>query len=334
MRIRKRLPLVFTVLAIAAAIAVAVQVRKHAPPEPARLLPTADGYFYVNLKWIRRVDIARQLPPVPHDAEYEQFIQATGFQFERDLDQAAFAIHYPSSFPGAGAGGPDSPRFSEIFVGKVDGELLRAYLHKLASSVEPYGSVDVYNIPLEGRTVRVAILSVDMVAASNHPDPRAIQGIIDRSRKAAWPFGGAILLRQYYKQVPLASLAWAIFKVDPSTSRVRPSSMDLSLLFSKPAVVVTSARYLGAIHVRAEAFTDSEDEARHVTDQVSAFLSVFHAAESTVSGQGSDRDVKQFFDSVKIEQHDNNAVLTAAVPPGFIRKAVAEPPKELEPPSK
>ena len=331
MRIRKRLPLIFTVLAIAAAVAVAVQVRKHAPPEPARLLPTADGYFYVNLKWIRRVDIAGQLPPVPHDPEYEQFIQATGFQFERDLDQAAFAVHYPSSLPGAAAGAagaPDSPRFSEIFVGKIDGERLRDYLHKLASSVEPYGTVDVYSIPLEGRTVRVAILSVDMVAASNHPDPRAIQGIIDRSRKVAWPFGGAVLLRQYYKQVPLASLAWAIFKVDPSGARARSSSMDLSLLFSKPTVVVASARYLGAIHVRAEAFTDSEDEARHVIDQVSTFLSVFHAAESTASGQGSDPDVKQFFDSVKVEQQNDRAVLTAAVPPGFIRKAVAEPPSK------
>ncbi len=339
MRIRKRLPLIFTVLAIAAAIAVAVQVRKHAPPEPARLLPTADGYFYVNLKWIRRVDIAGQLPPVPHDPEYEQFIQATGFQFERDLDQAAFAIHYPASLPGAGSGGgtpaaPDSPRFSEIFVGKIDGERLREYLHKLASSVEPYGAVDVYNIPLEGRTVRVAILSVDMVAASNHPDPRAIQGIIDRSRKAAWPFGGAVLLRQYYKHVPLASLAWSIFKVDPAATRSRPSSMDLSLLFSKPAVVVGSARYLGAIHVRAEAFTDSEDEARHVTDQVSALLGVFHAAENTVSGQGSDQDAKHFFDSVKVEQHNDRAVLTAAVPPGFIRKAVTEPPKEPVSPGK
>jgi hypothetical protein len=328
MRIRKRLPLIFTVLAIAAAVAVAVQVRKHAPPEPARLLPTADGYFYVNLKWIRRVDIAGQLPPVPHDPEYEQFIQATGFQFERDLDQAAFAVHYPASLTGAGAaatGAPDSPRFSEIFVGKIDGERLRAYLRKLANSVEPYGAVDIYNIRIEGRTVRVAILSVDTVAASNHPDPRAIQGIIDRSRKLAWPFGGAVLLRQYYKHIPLASLAWAIFKVDPSAASVRPSSMDLSLLFSKPAVVVTSARYLGAVHVRAEAFTESEDEARHVTEQVSALLAIFHAAEGTVSGSDQDQDVKQFFDSVKVEQHSDRAVLTTVVPPGFFRKAVAVP---------
>ena len=95
MRIRRRLPILFGFVLVVAAIALAVVLRKHAPPEPARLLPGADGYFYANLKWIRRANIAGQMPDVPHEPEYEQFIQATGFQFERDLDQAAFAIHYP-----------------------------------------------------------------------------------------------------------------------------------------------------------------------------------------------------------------------------------------------
>jgi len=42
--------------------------------------------------------------------------------------------------------------------------------------------------------------------------------------------------------------------------------------------------------------------------------------------------VKAFFDGLKVQQHDNRTVLTAAIPPGFLRKAVASPP-ELQPPS-
>ena len=34
----------------------------------------------------------------------EQFVQQTGFQFERDLDKAAFAVHYPASWGGGGTG--------------------------------------------------------------------------------------------------------------------------------------------------------------------------------------------------------------------------------------
>jgi hypothetical protein len=336
MRIRRRLPILFGVLLVAAAVALAVFLRKHAPPEAARLLPGADGFAYVNLKWIRRADIVGQLPAVSHDPDYEQFVQATGFEFERDLDQAALAIHYSSSLPPPTAG-PPTPRFSEVFVGKIDGVRLRAYLHKLATAVEADGSVEIYSIPLEGRTLRVAILGPDTVAASNHPDPQVIRGIVERSRKLASPFGGPALLRQYYKHVPLSglplgSLVWGIFKINPPDNTSGPRSpTDVSTLFSQPAVVVASARYyLGNVHLRGEAFTASADEATHVSEQLGVFLSLFHSAETSVAGQGPDPDVKQFFDSLKVEQHDERAVVTAVMPPGFLRKAVAESPKELE----
>ena len=229
MRIRRRLPILFGVVLVVAAIALAVVLRKHAPPEPARLLPGADGYLYVNLKWIRRANIAGQMPDVPHEPEYEQFIQATGFQFERDLDQAAFAIHYPAVRKNANPAAPEPPRFSEVFVGRIEGERLRAYLGKISGSVENYRSVDIYSIPLEGRTLRVAILGFDTVAASNHDDPMVIRGIVDRSRKVASPFGGPALLRRYYKYVPLASLGWAVFQGGSGGQLAQPECPVISI---------------------------------------------------------------------------------------------------------
>jgi hypothetical protein len=328
MRIRRRLPILFGVVLVAAAISLAVVLRKHAPPEPARLLPGADGYFYVNLKWIRRANIAGQMPEVPHEAEYEQFIQATGFQFERDLDQAAFAIHYPPKRK-VQPSTPEPARFSEVFVGKIEGERLREYLKKISGSVESYRSVDIYSIPLEGRTLRVAVLGFDTVAASNHDDPMVIHGIVDRSRKLASPFGGPALLRRYYKYVPFTSLAWAVFHVDPVDTLTTQSA--LSFLFTKPATVVASARYLGRVHFRAEAFTGSKDDAQRLTEQLGTFLQLFHTAEGTVAMPGSDPDVKAFFDGLKVQQHDDRTVLTAAIPPGFLRKAVAPSPAEMLP---
>jgi hypothetical protein len=329
MRIRRRLPIFFGFVLVAAAVALAVVLRKHAPPEPARLLPGADGYFYANLKWIRRANIAGQMPDVPHETEYEQFIEATGFQFERDLDQAAFAIHYPAVKPNPKTSPPEASRFSEVFVGRIQGERLRAYLSKISASVENYNSVDIYSIPLEGRTLRVAILGFDTVAASNHDDAMVIRGIVDRSRKLASPFAGPALLRRYYKYVPLASLGWAIFKVDPFESL--PARSALSFLFDKPATVVASARYLGRVHFQAEAFTGSKDEAQRLSEQLGTFLQLFHTAEGTVSMPGNDPDVKAFFDGLKVQQNGDRTVLTAAIPPGFIRKAVAASPAEATP---
>jgi hypothetical protein len=327
MRIRRSLPIFTGVLLFAAAVTVIVQLRKHAPPEPARLLPGADGFFYVNLKWIRRANMTAQLPAVLHDPEYEQFIQSTGFLFERDLDQAAFAVHYPASTPKSAS----EPRFSEVFSGKIDGERLRAYLQRVSASTEDYHSVNIYSIPLEGRTLRVAMLAVGTVAASNHNDPQVIRGIIDRSRKLASPFGGPALLRRYYKYVPIASLGWAVFDAARAGNAFQ-SAKTLSFSFSKPAVVVASLRYLGRVHFRAEAFTGSADEAHKLAEQVSTFLNIFHTAENTVAAQGTDPDVKSFFDGLKVSQNDDRAVLTATLPPGFVRKAFTETPNAVPAP--
>ena len=121
MRIKRTLPVLIAVLAIAAAVVAIVQLRKRAPPEAVRLLPGADGFFYINLKWIRTFNATNQLPPVSRDPDYQKFVEETGFQFERDLDEAGFAVHYPGSWGNGTTGGSATePRFSEIFVGKID----------------------------------------------------------------------------------------------------------------------------------------------------------------------------------------------------------------------
>jgi hypothetical protein len=329
MRIRRHLLIPLAVLLIVAAVALIVTLRKHAPPEAARLLPGADGFFYLNLKWIRTFNATSQLPPVSREPEYQKFVEETGFQFERDLDQAAFAIHYPQSWGGGSAGPSLEPRFSEVFVGKIDSPRLTAYLKKLSSSIDDYRGFDIYNIPFENRTVRVVLLSYDSVAVSNHPNPDVIRGMLDRSRKLASPFGGPWLLRRFYRQVPLASLSFAILRVRPEMSSFGGLG-SWSLLFPKSAVAVISARYLRALHLRAEAFTDSKDEAHSITEKTSAFISLFHAAEGSVGAHGTDPDVKAFFDSLKVEQAGDRAVLTATVPPGFIRKALTSPEESPE----
>lgn len=319
---RRTVPIIVAALLVAAAVALVI-LRKHAPPEPARLLPGADGFFYLNLQWMRRANILSELPAVPHDREYEQFIQETGFQFERDLDEAAFAVHYPS--------GLSSPRFSEVFVGKIQGERLRAYLAKLSRATEDYRSVTIYSIPLEGRTVRVTVLGIDTVAASNVDDPQVIRGMIDRSRKLASPFGGPALLRRYYKNVPLASLAWVIFRIDPAAEFFKTEAGGWSTWFSQPAVAVASIRYLGAIHFKAVAFTGSEQDAKSVTNRATIYLDLFHAAEISTGAPGPDPDVKALLDSLKVEQQKDRAVVTATVPAGFVRKALAEAPASVTP---
>jgi hypothetical protein len=329
MRIRRTLPLVLAVVIVAAAVAVTVQLRKHAPPEPARLLPAGDAFLYANLAWMRKANAGNPLPTVSHDPDYERFIQDTGFDFERDLDAAAFAMHYPANWPDGGtAGTSPEPRFSEVLTGRFDGAKCAAYLKRNAISVENYHGVDIYTVPLYGRSFRIAILAVDAIAASNLEDPAAIHGMVDRSRRLASPFGGPAFLRHYYKHVQWASPIWIV-------ARIQPSAMAFegwSTIFPKPADLVISASsnplHLplrpGALHLRAEAWTRSEEDARNLTDKLNLNLAMWHSAEESVGSSGSDADVKALFSSLQVRQEEKCAVLSATIPPGFLRKLLTD----------
>jgi hypothetical protein len=332
MRIRRTLPILIALLVVAGVVTAIVMLLGQAPPEAARLLPGADGFVYVNLKWIRSFS-SGQLPPVSREPEYQQFVDATGFEFERDLDEAAFSVHYPASWGNGTAGSSPETRFSEVFVGKFDSNRLVPYLKKIAASVDSYRNFDIYNIPQEGRTVRVAVLSYNSVAVSNHPDPAVIRGILDRSRKLASPFGGPSLLRRFYRDVPVASAAFAILRIQPAGISAVAGFSAWSLLFPQPAVAVISARHLRSLHLRAEVFAASDSDAQAIAEKTTTFLSMFHAAEGSVGVHGTDADVKALFDSLKVEHSGDRAIVTATVPPGFIDKILAAAPTGEVPPS-
>jgi hypothetical protein len=339
MRIRRAFPLTLALVIVAAAVTLAVQLRKHAPPEPARLLPGADAFVYANVGWARKANGGKLLAsgshdPVPHDPEYERFIQETGFDFERDLDAAAFAIHYPEKWTGGGTGGAASePRFSEVFIGKFDGTKCLVYLKRVAQSVENYNSIDIFTIPLYGRSFRIAILAVDTVAASNHDDPAVIRGMVDRSRRLASPFGGPALLRRYYRRVQLASPVWMVARVEP----LAHESEAWSAIFPKPADLVISASYnplhlplrVDALHVRAEAWAGSDEDARDIADKANVFLSMFRSAEVSVGSPGTDAELKALFDSLQVRQEGSRAILSAILPGGVLRK-LGESPEQLQ----
>lgn len=333
MRIRRTLPIALAVVVVAAAVTLAVQLRKDAPPEPARLLPGADAFFYLDLSRARRANSGKELPAVSHDPEYEQFIRDTGFQFERDLDEAAFAVHYPAvATLASGPGSAPEPRFSEVFIGKFDGGRLATYLRDHSQSVENYESVDIFSIKVEDRTVRVAILGADSVAASNQSDPAVIRGMVDRSRRLASPFGGPALLRRFYPRVQFSSPIWLVAHIDPSS----PLFDGWSNFVSHPADMVISASYNplhlplhpGSLHIRAEALTATSEEASSIAAKAEVFLAMFKSAEISVGGRGNDPDMKAVFDSMQIRQENDRAVLSASVPPNFLKKLLSESPAE------
>jgi len=328
---RRKLTVFLAVLAVLIAIAVAVLLRKTAPPEPVRLLPEAQAYLYIDLKPLHRAGLLDKMPPVQVDADYDQFVKETGFEFERDLEQVALAIHMPTASSAPDPRHPSENRYSEVIAAHFDAERAAAYLKKLTSSVEEYRGRDIYNVPREDRTVRVCILAPDLVVISNTNDPQVIHGIVDHYHKLAYPFGGPKLVREHYHHLPFGTLAWTIAEIAPGSTQNTAVTLPggFNLFIPPDTVMVGSIRYLTEIDLRVEAQTTSEQAARRITDQLNAFLGVFHMLEAQASG--GDPDVNAFFDSIKVQQDDNKAELTASLPKGFLKKLLTEPPPEFQP---
>ena len=329
---RKQLWVVFAVVFfIAGGIVTAILLRMRVAPDVARLLPDSDAVFFINLEPIRMLTDLGKKPPKDRDPQFDNFVRETGFDFERDLDKAAFAIHYGANIKGE----PEETRYSEIFQGRFDSARVGAYLGKSASSVERYRDLDIYIIPLEGRTVRVVLLGIDIAAASNMADPAVIHGMIDRYKQAALPFAGPPLVSEYYRRVPLGSVIWTIARPPAVSGGQERGELLLpgawSGLLPPNSVVIASARPLNDIHLRAQVFMSGEAEARTFTERVNTYLAIFKSLDISMDAGGPDPDVKGAFESLEIHQDKNEAVLTAKVPYAFFKKVLSEPAVELGP---
>jgi hypothetical protein len=308
--------------ALLVALVVAVVLRKEAPPECARLLPESDAIVYFDFKPLRLVTHYDRTA-VPHSPEFQRFIDATGFVFERDLDQAAFAMHRMPN-----PNGPNGPvAFDEVFEGRIDGKRLTAYLNTVATSSEIYAGHQIFSVPVEGRTLRVVMLGYDMVAASNTPTPEQIHSILDRYRSAASPFAGSSLLGARYSEVPLLSEAWGIGKIGlPFADHDKLQMLGLTLPIPADTTFVASVRYVHSLHLRVEEITDSDGSAADSAAALSALLSMVKSMQQNQPVTApEDVALQQMLDSLKVEQQKNRTVVTGTVPLDLLKKVTGSP---------
>lgn len=323
---KRRLLIALTVVLVFAVIGLLVWLRARAAPEPVRILPEGDAVVYVNLRPLRAITTI-SLPAVKRASEYEEFVGATGIEFERDLRQVALSVHLPRSRESPA----DETRFSEIFVARFDHDKLTDYLRKKSRKVERYRETEIFTIPVENRAVRVAILSVDMVAVSNVAPPQVLQGMIDRSREVGLPFGGPKLVRDYNRHVPFGSLAWSVAALSRSGRKNLTLPNGFELPFPQDTTLVTSVRFSGNVLIKAEAFTPNDEEAKRLAENLSLLLALFRAVQTNLTTSGSDPDVKAFFESLEVKQDDDRVVVNASLSRQFIQKIVQEAPAVAAP---
>jgi len=306
---RKLLILASLLLALAAG-AFILYHRTSQLPEPARLLPEGDLILYANLKPLHLFDLGKSRS-VQLEGDYKDFVDKTGIQFERDLDEVVMSRR-------------DTPdgrdvESSEIFAGRFDQARLKNYLQLLSSNTEQYRDHTIYSIAHEGHVVRVALLDAGKVAATNMVSPEPMHGIIDRTYK---PSSGPALL-SHYSNVPLGSVAWLIDRISNKPDNIQlPGGFSVSL--PADAVAVGSLRYTGSLLLRADVFAQSQAQAKQIVDSANAHLALVRGIGQFVKTKGPDKDIKDAFDSIQVEQKENVAVFTATIPQSILKKVWSE----------
>jgi hypothetical protein len=321
---RTRLSIAIVII-ILLLLAGAIYLRKKAPPEAARLLPESDGIVYVNLRPLRAATHFDQ-HPVEHSQEYQRFIDATGIEFERDLDEAAFALHRM-----ADPSGPNgSVAFSEVFTGHFDGRRLASYLASLAASQEVYAGHTIYSIPSEDRTVRVALLGYDIVAVSNTPSTEQIHSMIDRYHTAALPFSGSSLLSKHYEQIPLLAAAWGIGQIAlPLGKSGGIHVMGVRVPVPVDATLIASLAWTGHIHLKVEEIAPSERTAADTAESVQSVLTLVKAMQAVAGNAPFDPQTRSLLESIAVERHETHVQLTATVPAALLEHWL-DTPQEMQ----
>jgi hypothetical protein len=313
-RTRRTLIIVAGVLLL---LALAVFLRSKAPPEAARLLPESDGIVYIDFRPMRAF-FHKDVKPPKHVPEYQQFVDATGIDWERDVDQVAIGIHRMQD-----PNGPNGPAaYSMVIVGKLTGKRLNTWLEAHSTSTESYAGHSVYSIPSEGRTVRIAQIGYDMVAVSNFPTTEMIHSMIERHATAAWPFAGSSLLRHHYHEVPLLSLAWGVGQIgipfnESGVIRVFGLSLPLESDSTIIASVTPALSMHGSLQFKMEEIARSDEVAAGQAAALATLVTVARGFTLPLGENPANNGLKELLKTAAVTQQRDRVIVTAALGPSF-----------------
>lgn len=306
-RTRRTLWIVAAVLLVLAA---AIYLRFKAPPEAARLLPESDGIVYVNLRPVRAL-LHNDVKPVGRTPDYQAFIDATGIDWERDLEEAAVALHRMPD-----PRGPNGPvAYSMVLVGKLDGKRLARYLESHATGKEDYEAHTIYSLPSEGRTVRIAQIGYDTVAISNTPTSEQIHSMLDRHRTAALPFSGSTLLAEHYSEMPILSVAWGMGQIGlPFTENGKIHVFGLDVPVEPDTTFLASVHWAGSLKLRLVEIAPNETVAVSQAESLNLLLTLARGVTAGLGASEANNSLKEALRTAQITQRRNRVTIDATLP--------------------
>jgi hypothetical protein len=229
--------------------------------------PTANAVLFADLAELRRSAFAAELynwiPKSQADADYAQFLRATGFDYERDLDRIAISVI-------------KNEKENELFAiaeGRFDRKKIEAYAAQTGTR-EHRGGREIFSVPLNEKAGKIsfAFLSKDELAVTDAEDFALLLGPLpDSGDRREW--------HERFTRVA-GSPVFVILRQDAAAGSALASrtpggfqSPQLSALLDQLQWISLAGKpEEGALRIVAEGESANEQTSRQLSDLLSGML--------------------------------------------------------------
>lgn len=209
------------------------------------------------------------------DSDYAEFVRATGFNFERDLDSVSVGIS-----------GPEGARFVHaVLQGRFDQDKINGYSSRNRQSTSTHlgHSIDKFSGP-SGRKFRLAFLERERLAFSNAPEAWPMEAMIELAEKSAPALSNRLQDLHVFRHLPAGTQAWAAVDLErvgrltvPAGPAASGTSLSAELLRGSRMGLVAARVGEREVELRMVAECFSGPQAQRVAQSLAGLRSLLAA---------------------------------------------------------
>ena len=296
----------------------ALSLFRYLPPDSTMAI-NLDLAGLRNSSMVRRV-LDGQTPP-QLERDYAEFVRATGFDFERDLDSVSLGIS-----------GPEGARVVHaVLQGRFDQQKVEHYSrqHRQDTSTHLGRSINLFTGP-SGRPFRLAFLAPGRVAFSNAPDRRPIEKMVELAERPAPDLEDRLRELPVLEHLPEGSQMWVAVDLERAGQwrMAAPvgSGTSLSIELLRGSRLGLLAVRIGEqqvdFHMVAEC--DSGAGAQEVARSLAGLRALLVALAEREEGSGLGAELASALKGISIEVEKNAAVVRWRLEAAWLERLLRE----------
>jgi len=293
--------------------------RSSSLPELARLLPDGQVLFYANLQPLRQaglLDDAKNDARIKHSAGYAAFIQASGFDFERDVDAVALSMQ----------GVPPAPHQSMLLLqGRFRPQFFR-YLQQQGGAPALLEGHRLYRADGPDGPLQILVLDQHRIAVTNASDRAVLRAQLDRAPHWWQPWrspSGPALLQSLRANQPTGALAWMALDYAGLASQQQTSGWLSLLEGSRTLLLRVDADPIRGAGLTLVDSTVLASDAHRIDQKLEQLTDLYtaHAA----GDPNADPRMRQLLQHLRFDQDGASLRITLMIPPAELKALFALP---------